>query len=184
MGDLFEDHLASAPEEIKANLSQRGLPVKDIYKVTPETTFVGFDAYKKVIASDVDMVILTTPPNFRPEHLREAVNAGKHVFMEKPVAVDPAGIRSVLKSSEKAGEKGLTLISGTQMRRLQANREIMQRIHSGAIGKINGGQCVRHGSAMRTWQPDERVQRSEWSDMEYQIRRWLFWTWLSGGFYC
>ncbi|MBR9997597.1 MAG: Gfo/Idh/MocA family oxidoreductase, partial [Cyclobacteriaceae bacterium] len=124
----------------------------------------------------------TTPPNFRPEHLREAVNAGKHVFMEKPVAVDPAGIRSVLKSSEKAGEKGLTLVSGTQMRRLQANREIMQRIHSGAIGKINGGQCVRHGSAMRSWQADERVQRSEWSDMEYQIRRWLFWTWLSGDF--
>lgn len=182
MGDLFQDHIASAPDRIKANLSDRGLPVRDIYKVTPETTFVGFDAYKKVIASDVDMVILTTPPNFRPDHLREAVNAGKHVFMEKPVAVDPAGIRSVIKSTEIAKEKGLTLVAGTQMRRLQSNREIMERIHSGAIGKITGGQCVRNGGAMRTWQTDERVQRSEWSDMEYRIRRWLFWTWLSGDF--
>jgi predicted dehydrogenase len=182
MGDLFEDHLAAAPDLIKGNLAKRGLPVKDIYKVTPETAFAGFDAYKKVIASNVDMVILATPPNFRPEHLREAVSAGKHVFMEKPVAVDPAGVRSVLKSAEMAREKGLTLISGTQMRRLQANREIMQRIHSGAIGTINGGQCVRHGSAMRTWQANERVKKSEWSDMEYQIRRWLFWTWLSGDF--
>ena len=182
MGDLFQDHIASAPDRIKSNLAERGLSVNDIYKVTPETTFVGFDAYKKVTASDVDLVILTTPPNFRPDHLREAVNAGKHVFMEKPVAVDPAGIRSVLKSTEIAREKGLTLVAGTQMRRLQSNREIMQRIHSGAIGKINGGQCVRNGGAMRTWQADERVQRSEWSDMEYQIRRWLFWTWLSGDF--
>ena len=182
IGDLFQDHVTTAPDRIKDNLSQRGLPVKDVYKVTPETTFIGFDAYEKVIACDVDMVILTTPPNFRPDHLREAVNAGKHVFMEKPVAVDPAGIRSVLKSTEIAREKGLTLVAGTQMRRLQSNREIMQRIHSGAIGDINGGQCVRNGSAMRTWQADERVQKSEWSDMEYQIRRWLFWTWLSGDF--
>jgi predicted dehydrogenase len=182
MGDLFQDHIASAPDRIKSNLAERRLSVNDIYKVTPETTFVGFDAYKKVIASDVDLVILTTPPNFRPDHLREAVNAGKHVFMEKPVAVDPIGIRSILKSTEIAREKGLTLVAGTQMRRLQSNREIIQRIHSGAIGKINGGQCVRNGGAMRTWQVDERVQRSEWSDMEYQIRRWLFWTWLSGDF--
>jgi len=182
MGDLFADHLESAPGRIKANLSERGLPVDDIYKVTSDTTFVGFDAYQKVIASDVDMVILTTPPNFRPLHLRAAVNAGKHVFMEKPVAVDPAGIRSVLESTKIAREKNLTLVAGTQMRRLKSNLEIMQRIHSGAIGKITGGQCVRNGSAMRTWQSDERIRRDEWSDMEYQIRRWLFWTWLSGDF--
>ncbi len=182
IGDIFQDHIDSAPERIKSNLAERGLPIKEIYKVTPESSFVGFDAYKKVIASEVDMVILTTPPNFRPDHLREAVNAGKHVFMEKPVAVDPVGIRSVLKSTEIAREKGLTLIAGTQMRRLQSNREIMKRIHSGAIGEITGGQCVRNGSAMRTWQPEERIRREEWSDMEYQIRRWLFWTWLSGDF--
>ena len=182
IGDLFQDHLDVAPERIKANLEKRNLSVKDIYKVTAETTFVGFNAYQKVIDSGVDMVILTTPPNFRPLHLRAAVNAGKHVFVEKPVAVDPVGIRSILESSKIAKQKGLTLVAGTQMRRLQANRELIKRIHDGAIGEINGGQCFRSGSAMRTWMSDERIKKSEWSEMEYQIRRWLFWTWLSGDF--
>jgi len=99
MGDLFEDHVQSAPGKIKTNLKKRGLPVRDIFKVTPETTFTGFDAYQKVLACDVDMVILTTPPNFRPQHLRAAIEAGKHVFMEKPVAVDPVGVRSVIVKS-------------------------------------------------------------------------------------
>lgn len=182
MGDLFKDHLDAAPANIQSNLERRGLPVNDIYKVTPETTFVGFDAYKKVIESGVDMVILTTPPNFRPQHLRAAVEAGKHVFMEKPVAVDPVGVRSVLESTELASKKGLTVVAGTQMRRLASNREIIKRIHEGAIGDILAGQCYRSGSAMRTWMPEERLKRDEWSEMEYQIRRWLFWTWLSGDF--
>lgn len=182
MGDLFQDHLDKAPERIKANLAKRNLSVKDIYKVTPERTFVGFDAYQKVIDSGVDMVILTTPPNFRPAHLSAAVNAGKHVFVEKPVAVDPVGVRSIIESSKIAELKGLTLISGTQMRRLESNLETIKHIHDGAIGEINGGQCFRSGGAMRNWKSDERVKKSEWSEMEYQIRRWLFWTWLSGDF--
>ena len=164
------------------NLEGRELSMKDIYKVTPETTFVGFDAYRKVIDSDVDMVILTTPPNFRPMHLRAAVEAGKHVFVEKPVAVDPAGVRSVLESTEIARQKGLTIVAGTQTRRSLACRETIKRIHDGAIGKILAGQCFRSGSAMRNWQAEERVKKEEWSEMEYQIRRWLFWTWLSGDF--
>lgn len=182
MGDLFQDHLDEAPDRIRTNLEKRNLSVKNIYKVTPETTFVGFDAYQKVIDSGVDLVILTTPPNFRPTHLRAAVNAGKHVFIEKPVAVDPVGVRSIIESSKIAKQKGLTLVSGTQMRRLRSNRETIKRIHDGAIGEINGGQCFRSGGAMRTWKSDERVKKSEWSEMEYQIRRWLFWTWLSGDF--
>jgi predicted dehydrogenase len=182
MGDLFQDHLDAASEQIKNNLRERDLPVNDIYKVTPETTFVGFDAYQKVIACDVDMVILTTPPFFRPQHLRAAVEAGKHVFMEKPVAVDPTGVRSVLESGELARQKGLTLIAGTQLRRMPCYRETIKRLHNGAIGTITGGQCVRHGGAMRDWREGERLRNSQWSDMEYQIRRWLFWTWLSGDF--
>jgi predicted dehydrogenase len=182
MGDLFQDHMDAAPEQIKNNLQERNLPVSEIYKVTPETTFVGFDAYQKVIASDVDMVILTTPPFFRPQYLQAAVEAGKHVFMEKPVAVDPAGVRSVLESSEIAKQKGLTLVAGTQLRRLLSYRETIKRLHDGAIGTITGGQCVRHGGAMRDWRDGERLRHSQWSDMEYQIRRWLFWTWLSGDF--
>jgi predicted dehydrogenase len=182
MGDLFEDHMRSAPEKIKANLQERGLSVKDIYKVTPETTFTGFDAYKKVLACDVDMVILTTPPNFRPQHLRTAVEAGKHVFMEKPVAVDPVGVRSVIESAGMAREKGLALVSGTQLRRMRAYREAVKRIHNGDIGEITGGQVVRTGGGMLDWRTETKVKRPEWTDMEYQIRRWLFWTWLSGDF--
>ena len=182
MGDLFQDHLDKAPELICENLKKRELPVNEIYKVTPDTTFVGFDAYKRVIGSDVDMVILTTPPFFRPEHLRAAVAAGKHVFMEKPVAVDPIGVHSVIKSSELAKRKGLTLVAGTQLRRLESYRETIRRIKEGAIGQITGGQCVRFGGAMRDWRKDERVWHAAWSDMEYHIRRWLFWTWLSGDF--
>lgn len=182
IGDLFQDHLDQAPAIIKANLSKRNLPVKEIYKVTPENTFLGFDSYQKVIDSGVDMVILTTPPNFRPAHLRAAVNAGKHVFIEKPVAVDPVGVRSIIETSKIAKRKGLTLVSGTQMRRLESNLETIQRLHDGAIGEIIGGQCFRSGGAMRTWRSDQKVKKSEWSEMEYQIRRWLFWTWLSGDF--
>jgi len=182
MGDLFQDHIDEAPDRIKANLEKRELPVKDIYKVTPDTTFVGFDAYQKVIDSGVDMIILTTPPNFRPLHFRAAVDAGQHVFIEKPVAVDPPGVRSIIESAEIAKQKGLTVISGTQMRRLQSNRETIQRIHEGAIGDIVGGQCYRSGGAMRNWRTGEKVKNNKWTEMEYQIRRWLFWTWLSGDF--
>ncbi len=182
IGDVFEDHVKSAPETIKTNLQKRGLPVNDIYKVTPETTFAGFDAYKNVIACDVDMVILTTPPFFRPEHLRAAVEAGKHVFVEKPVAVDPVGVRSVIESSDLALEKGLAIVAGTQLRRILSNRETIKRVHNGDIGDLTGGQVVRSGGAMRDWRSEEETRKPEWSDMEYHIRRWLFWTWQSGDF--
>jgi predicted dehydrogenase len=182
IGDLFEDHLREAPGRIRENLMKRNLPVDDIYKVTQETMFSGFDACKNVIAADVDMIILTTPPNFRPQYLRAAVEAGKHVFIEKPIAVDPVGVRHVIESAKMAREKGLTIVAGTQMRRLTSYRDVIGRIHDGAIGDILGGQNVRCGGAMRSWRTDEKDKRSEWSDMEYQIRRWLFWTWLSGDF--
>jgi len=104
------------------------------------------------------------------------------VFIEKPIAVDPVGVRSVLESTKKAKQKGLTIVAGTQMRRLQSNLDTIKRIHDGAIGEIKAGQCFRAGGGMRTWRSDEKVKRSEWSEMEYQIRRWLLWTWLSGDF--
>lgn len=173
MGDLFRDRLDSAIEELKKNLGEK-------IKVTEDTCFVGFDAYKKVLACDVDLVILTTPPHFRPEHLRAAVQAGKHVFMEKPVAVDPVGIRSVIASSELADEKNLTIVAGTQARRLAHRVEIIKRIHNGDIGEILSGQCVRLGSGMMDWGP--KTRQPGWSDMEWQLRRWLFLTWLSGDF--
>ena len=182
MGDIFQDHLDAAPEAIKANLAKRNLPVDEIYKVTPDRMFVGWDAYQKVIDSDVDMIILTTPPNFRPQHFKAAVQAGKHVFIEKPVAVDPVGVRSVLETGELAKHKGLTVVAGTQMRRFEPMRQAIQRLHDGSIGDITGGQVVRTGGAMRSWREDEKFKKEEWSEIEYHIRRWLFWTWLSGDF--
>ncbi len=173
MGDVFKDRLDSSRKRLSADLP-------DKVKVTDDTCFVGWDAHHKVLACDVDMVILTQPPHFRPAHLKAAIEAGKHVFMEKPVAVDPVGVRSVIQSSELAEQKGLTIVAGTQMRRISHLVEAEKRIRGGAIGEIRGGQCVRLGGAMRSWGPKER--QPGWSDMEWQLRRWLFMTWLSGDF--
>lgn len=182
IGDLFQDRADAAPDAIKENLKQRKLPVDEIYKVTPETTFVGFDAYKKVIGCDLDLVILTTPPYFRPEHCRAAIEAGKHVFAEKPIAVDPTGVRSFIETSEKAQAKNLAIAAGTQMRRARHIMDAMDRMHNGEIGEIVGGQCVRASDAMGDWGGDTKVKKPGTSDMEWQIRRWLFMTWLSGDF--
>ena len=173
MGDLFKDRLDSSLEKLKKS-------VGDKIKVTEDTCFVGFAAYKKVLACDIDLVILTEPPHFRPQHLKAAVEAGKHVFLEKPVAVDPVGVRSVVESSQLAEKKKLTIVAGTQMRRIAHIVELMKRIHNGHIGKILAGQCVRLGSAMSDWGLKNRLP--SFSDMEWQIRRWLFYTWLSGDF--
>ncbi|NIA14978.1 MAG: Gfo/Idh/MocA family oxidoreductase, partial [Nitrospiraceae bacterium] len=182
MGDIFQDQLDSAPDRIKANLKKRNLPVDDIYKVTPDTMFSGFDAYKKVVACDVDMIILTTPPYFRPQHFKAAVEAGKHVFVEKPIAVDPVGVRDFIETAEKAEKKGLTVVAGTQMRRARHIMAAMEQMHKGAMGDLVSGQCVRRGGGMLDWYAHTKQQKPQWSDMEWQIRRWLFMTWLSGDF--
>jgi len=176
MGDLFRDRLDRCRSTLKIDLP-------DSVKVTEEMCFVGWDAYKKVLAcDDVDMVILTQPPHFRPPHLKAAIEAGKHVFMEKPVAVDPVGVRSVIESSELADKKGLTIGAGTQMRRISHLVEGIKSIHDGAIGELVGGQCVRLGDGMLTWSEQTKERQPNWSDMEWQLKRWLFLTWLSGDF--
>jgi len=176
MGDLFKDRVDRCRGTLERKLS-------DKVKVTEDTCFVGWDAHKKVLGrDDVDMVILTEPPQFRPGHLRAAVEAGKHVFMEKPVAVDPVGVRSVIESSQIADRKGLTIVAGTQSRRMAHLVEGMKRIHNGDIGRIVGGQCLRLGGGMLTWSEATKERRPTWSDMEWQLRRWLFLTWLSGDF--
>lgn len=172
MGDLFKDRL-------DRSLAQLQEQVGDKVKVTGDTTFIGFDAYAQVLASDVDLVILTTPPHFRPAHLEAAVKAGKHVYMEKPVAVDPVGIRSVIASSEAAEKQNLKIMAGTQMRRIEHIVEAMKRIHNGDMGELVSGQCVRLGSGMLDW---GMTRKSGMSDMEWQLRRWLFLDWLSGDF--
>ncbi len=172
-GDLFKDRLdtftAKANEKHAAKV-----------KLTPETSFVGWDAYDKVLKTDCDLVILTTPPQFRPQHFRAAIDAGKHVFMEKPVAVDPVGARSIIETAAIADQKGLKVVVGTQARRMDHRIELAKRIQDGQIGDILNVKCIRTGGAMRDWGIQER--KPEMTDMEWQVRRWLFHTWLSGDF--
>jgi predicted dehydrogenase len=169
MGDVFEDRL----DRSLAELSRQ---VDDKVSVTGDTSFTGFDAYEKVIACDIDMVILATPPGFRPRHLKAAIEAGKHVFMEKPVAVDPVGIRSIISSSELAKEKGLAIVAGTQRRHQNHYREILRRIHKGDIGRIVGGECCWNDGG---WDgPGEKPEGM--SGMEWQVRSWFHFTWLCG----
>ena len=168
MGDLFEDRL----EESQKNLQEA---MGEQYKVDDSHGFIGFDAYQHVIDSDVDLVIFATPPAFRPQHLRAAIEAGKHVFIEKPVAVDPTGIRSVMESARMAEEKGLAIVAGTQRRHDPAYLEAMQRIHDGAIGEIKSAQVYWNQGGL--WKHDRAPGMS---DMEWQVRNWLYFTWLSG----
>ena len=138
--------------------------------------FTGFDAYKQLLAvHEINYVILATPPHFRPAHLRAAVEAGKHVFMEKPVAVDAPGVRLVMEAGALAGQKGLGIAAGTQRRHAKSYRETVKRLQDGAIGEIVYGRCYWDGGEI--W-----VIRREpgWSDMEWQIRNWNYFTWLSG----
>ena len=168
MGDLFHDRL-------DASLAKMSREADDKVSVTNETCFTGFDAYKKVLACDVDMVILATPPHFRPIHLKAAIEAGKNVFMEKPVAVDPVGVRSVIESSKLAKQKGLAIVAGTQRRHHKPYREVMKRINNGDIGEVVAGFCYWNQGTL--W---VKKQMPNWSDMEWQCRNWLYFCWLSG----
>ena len=175
LADLFEDQLTKS----RNKLTKLG----DKMKVTDEMCFVGFDAYKKLLATDIDLVLFATPPHFRPIHLKAAIEAGKHVFMEKPVAVDPVGVRSVIATSELAGQKGLGIVAGTQRRHEAGYLEIMKRIHDGAIGEIVGGQCYWNSGTLWVDRAKKNMigkQEYGWSDMEWQCRSWLFFTWLGG----
>ena len=177
IGELFKDCLDKGIKRIKDKLTEKNLPL-DKLKATQETCFVGFDAYEKVIACDVDMVILATPPHFRPAHLKAAIEAGKHVFMEKPVAVDPVGVRSIMATSQLAKEKGLAIVAGTQRHHQAHYIELMKRVHNGDIGEIVAAQCFWNSGNMAPW--GVRHRQPHWSDMEWQIRNWFFFTWLCG----
>jgi len=175
MGDLFADRLNGS----HANLSTLDA-FKDRVRVPEAQRFSGFDAYKQVCAvKDMDYVILATPPHFRPIHFEAAVAAGKHVFMEKPVAVDPAGVRRVIAAGKVADEKKLCVVSGTQRRHHVIYTEAMQRIHDGAIGKPVSASCYWTQGGL--W---NHARQPEYSDMEWQIRNWLYFTWLSGDHIC
>lgn len=166
LGDVFQDRIDRAQKKIKEKAGQ---------EVADKNCFVGFDAFQKVIASDVDVIILGTPPHFRPEHFKAAVNAKKHVFMEKPVAVDPVGAKSIIASAEKAEAFGLSVVTGTQRRHQREYVETYKRIADGAIGDIVAARCYWNQSQL--WYKE---RQPGWTDMEWMLRDWVNWTWLSG----
>jgi predicted dehydrogenase len=174
LGDLAPDKLAQCRTQL-AGVAAKDPAMAAKYKVTDAACFSGFDAYQKVIAQDIHYVILAAPPAFRPVHLEAAVAAGKHIFAEKPVAVDAAGIRSVLKTYEQAREKSLGIGVGTQRRHQAEYLATIQRIHDGAIGTVMSGQVFWNQGGL--W---NRARQTDWTDAEWQIRNWLYFTWLSG----
>ena len=167
MADAFQDRLESSYKELQADHKER-------MDVPPDRRFVGFEAYKEAI-SLADVVILATPPGFRPMHFEEAVNAGKHIFMEKPVATDAPGVRKVLAAAEKAKQKNLKVGVGLQRHHQAAYLETIKRLHDGAIGDI---------VSMRAYWDDAgvwvRPRKPEQTEMEYQMRNWYYFVWLCG----
>lgn len=167
MADAFKDRLEGSLKELKTEHPDR-------VEVPPDRQFVGFEGYKEAIAL-ADVVILATPPGFRPMHFEEAVNAGKHVFMEKPVAVDAPGVRRVLAAAEKAKQKNLKVGVGLQRHHQLSYLETIARLHDGAIGDI---------VSMRAYWDDAgvwvRPRRPEQTEMEYQMRNWYYFNWLCG----
>ncbi len=167
--DPFQDRVASCLKTLQEK-------VPAAVKVKPEACFTGLDGYKKLLEiKDINYIVTAAPPGFRPLHLKAAVEAGKNVFMEKPVAVDPVGVRSVIASSELAAKKGLAIVAGTQRRHSKKYLETMKRIHGGAIGKIVGGQCYWNQGELWVVKKTEAM-----SEMEWQCRNWLYFSWTSG----
>ena len=172
LGDIFPEQIDIAIKELSAEFPER-------VKVSKENRFVGFDAYKRVIESDVDVVLLATPPVFRPEHFYEAVTAGKHTFCEKPMAIDAPGVRKIIDGAKKAKEKNLAVVSGYTFRYDYAKRALFDKIKSGQIGDITSISTTRNGGQL-WYKPKE----AGWSDMEYKLKNWLYYNWLSGDFIC
>ena len=177
MGDAFSDRLEGALGRIQNEMKNQGKA--DRVDVPAERRFTGFDAYKQVIASGVDLILLATPPGFRPVHFEAAVEAGKHVFMEKPVAVDGPGVRTVLKANEKAKKLGLKVGVGLQRHHQLGYLETIQRLQDGAIGDIHTMRAYWNGAGV--WVKEREANQSE---MEYQMRNWYYFNWLCGDHIC
>ena len=172
MADAFRDKLETGLATLRRDRTLEGK-----IDVNAERCFVGFDAYRQVIGSGVDVVLLCTPPHFRPLHLRAAVQANKHVFAEKPVAVDAPGVRAVLATCAEARRRNLSVVSGLCLRYSNAYREMIRRLHDSAIGDIKALQANDLRGTIRVF-----PRQQSWSDMEWQMRNWYYFTWLSGDF--
>lgn len=166
LGDVLEDR----QQQCRGILME-----KKNNRVEDSKCFLGFDAYKKVLEQDIDVVLICTPTHFHPDQFKAAVAADKHIFMEKPAAVDPVGIRTVLVAARQAETKGLTVVTGNQRRNQRDYWEAFMQIKNGAVGDVLS--ATAHWNQGAWW---NKVQRPEWSDMEYNIRNWFNIKWLSG----
>ena len=173
MADLFEDMLEKSLNNLSDPNREDG--ALEGCKVEKDQCFVGFDAFRRLLETDVELVILATPPHFRPEHFEAAVNAGKHVFTEKPCAVDPVGIKRFMEAGRVSVQKGLTVVAGTQRRHDPGYVEHIKRIQDGQIGEIVAARCFWNQGYL--WKRD---RQPGWSDMEYQVRNWNYFDWVSG----
>lgn len=171
MGDVFADRLQLSLGTLK---KQAAIATK--LDVPEKNQFIGFDAYEKVIETS-DVVLLATPPHFRPMHIEAAVAAGKHIFAEKPIAVDAPGVRAVLAACETAGKKGLAVVSGLATRYSNGHREMIKRLHDGAVGQIRAIQVNDFRGPI--W---VKPRQPGWTDMQYHMHNWYYFTWLSGDF--
>ncbi|MDR1259250.1 MAG: Gfo/Idh/MocA family oxidoreductase [Tannerellaceae bacterium] len=166
LGDTFKDRV----DDLAAQLKEK----KDI-DIPESLRFVGLDAYQQVIDSDIDIVIIATPPCFRPLHFQYATEKGKHSFLEKPICVDPAGYRTIVATARQAAAKNLCVITGTQRHHQRSYVESYKQIQSGLIGEITGGTVYWNQNML--W---FRERQAGWSDCEWMIRDWVNWKWLSG----
>ena len=166
IADVFQDRIDGIRTKLK---DEKGVEIPDA------NCFTGFDAYKRLLEVDLDLVILATPPFFRPEHFQACVAARKHVFMEKPVAVDPVGARAVMAASKQAEAAGLCVVTGTQRRHSWNYNNVLARVKAGMMGDIVATNV--YWNQNKLW---HREMQAGWTEMEFMLRDWVNWTWLSG----
>ena len=166
LGDVFADRMGGLQRDLNNNHGQN---------ISDDKCFLGFEAYKQVVDAGVDMVILATPPAFRPVHFQYATQKGKHSFMEKPIAVDAKGYRTIMASAKQAQAKNLSVVTGMQRHHERRYVEANKQIQAGLIGEITGGNV--YWNQGKLW---HRNRQDGWTDMEWMIRDWVNWTWLSG----
>ena len=174
MGDIFEDHLEKSLGEIRTATHYPGIESK--VKVDPEHHFIGFDAYKKVLASDIDIVMLCTPPGYRPMHFEAAVEARKHVFCEKPFGTDPVNVRRFMAAAKKSEELKLTVMSGAQRHSQREYVETINRIKDGEIGDVTAAYAYWIGTPVI----QQQARDPKWKDMTWQHRAWYSFVWICG----
>jgi myo-inositol 2-dehydrogenase/D-chiro-inositol 1-dehydrogenase len=185
VADAFPDRMERTLKALAAGTGgtynlEKGKGFGSAVDVSPERQFLGLDAYRKAIDSGVDVVLIAAPPGFRPQHFEYAIQAGKHVFMEKPVATDAPGIRRVLASAELAKKKNLKVGVGLQRHHDPAYQEVVRRIQDGELGRIVSLRCYWNGGLPAK----TAIARENMTELEYQVRNWYFFDWLSGDHIC